>query len=150
MSAGVVKSTTEAKIGGNADIDADGSVMLHAGDDTDIFMLEPAASFSSGGTALAGAVGAAVFIGTTKARIYDGAIVDAQGQTAMQVELDSVTTSSPLLDGIFSGDDEQTRSALSSFNDSFTFDNVKDLFSPKPATPKLVMACRSVLCLTKM
>ncbi len=128
VSAGVVKSTTEAKIGGNADIDADGSVMLHAGDDTDIFMLEPAASFSSGGTALAGAVGAAVFIGTTKARIYDGAIVDAQGQTAMQVELDSVTTSSPLLDGIFSGDDEQTRSALSSFNDSFTFDNVKDLF----------------------
>ncbi|MGC6476026.1 MAG: leukotoxin LktA family filamentous adhesin, partial [Parvibaculales bacterium] len=128
VSAGVVKSTTEAKIGSNANIDADGSVKLHAGDNTDIFMLEPAASFSSGGTALAGAVGAAVFVGTTKARIYDGAVVDAQGQTAMQVALDSVTTSSPLLDGIFSGDDEQTRSALSSFNDSFTFDNVKDLF----------------------
>mgnify|MGYP000291077933 CR=1 FL=1 len=128
VSVGLVKSTTEATIGSAGVIDTDGSVSVHAGDDTDIFMLEPAASFSSGGTALAGAVGAAVFIGTTKARILDNAEVTANGNEAMQVEIDSTYTTSPLLDGIFGGGDNETRDALGDFNDNFTFDNIKDLF----------------------
>ena len=128
ISVGLVKSTTNATIGGSADINTDGSMQLHAGDDTDIFMLEPAASFSSGGMALAGAVGAAVFSGQTRARVLDSAVVTARGNTAMQVETDATQTTSPLLDGIMSGDDSQTRSALGSFNDGFTFDNIKDLF----------------------
>ena len=43
---GLVKSTTTAEIGSTADIYTTGSVQLHAGDDTDIFMMERAASFS--------------------------------------------------------------------------------------------------------
>ena len=128
VSVGLVKSTTEATIGSNAAIATDGSVKLHAGDDTDIFMLEPAASFSSGGTALAGAVGAAVFIGTTKARILSNAAVQANGNESIDVEIDSTYTTSPLLDGIFGGGDNDTRNALGDFNDNFTFDNIKDLF----------------------
>ncbi|EHI49802.1 hemolysin-type calcium-binding region [SAR116 cluster alpha proteobacterium HIMB100] len=125
---GLVKSTTIAEIGTNADIYTSGSVQLHAGDDTDIFMMEPAASFSAGGNSLAGAVGAAVFVGQTKAQVKDGAIVTALGNTAVQVETAETQTSSPLLDGIMGGDDNQTRDTLGSFNDDFTFDNVKDLF----------------------
>ncbi|MGC6512260.1 MAG: leukotoxin LktA family filamentous adhesin [Parvibaculales bacterium] len=128
VSVGLVKSTTNAFIGDDATVYTDGSIKLHAGDDTDIFMLEPAASFSTGGTALAGAVGAAVFIGTTRARVLGGATVQARGNGTVAVDQDSVTTSSPLLEGIMGGDDEQTRSALASFNDDFTFDNIKDLF----------------------
>ena len=128
VSVGLVKSTTNAFIGDDATVYTDGSIKLHAGDDTDIFMLEPAASFSTGGTALAGAVGAAVFIGTTRARVLGGATVQARGNGTVAVDQDSVTTSSPLLEGIMDGDDEQTRSALASFNDDFTFDNIKDLF----------------------
>ncbi|MDC1135924.1 hypothetical protein OAT45_04360 [Alphaproteobacteria bacterium] len=125
---GLIKSTTKAEIGASADITTSGSVKLHAGDDTDIFMMEPAASFSAGGASLAGAVGAAVFMGQTKAQVKDGAAVTALGQTAMQVETETTQTSSPLLDGIMGGDDNQTRDALGSFNDDFTFDNIKDLF----------------------
>ena len=125
---GLVKSTTYADVGSDANITTDGSVKIHAGDDTDIFMLEPAASFSTGGSALAGAVGAAVFIGTTKARILDNATVSADGDETMLVEIDSTYTSSPLLDGIFGGGDNDTRNALGDFNDNFTFDNIKDLF----------------------
>ena len=128
VSIGLIKSTTYADIGSNAVITTDGSVGVHAGDDTDIFMLEPAASFSSGGTALAGAVGAAVFVGTTKARILDNATVTAHGHETMQVEIDSTYTSSPLLSGIFGGGDNETREALGDFNDDFTFENIKDLF----------------------
>ena len=128
VSVGLVKSTTYADIGSNAVISTDGSVGVHAGDDTDIFMLEPAASFSSGGTALAGAVGAAVFVGTTKARILSNATISANGNETMQVEIDSTQTTSPLLDGIFGGGDNDTRNALGDFNDNFTFDNIKDLF----------------------
>ena len=50
---GLIKSTTKAEIGEFANIYTSGSVKLHAGDDTDIFMMEPAASFSAGGVALA-------------------------------------------------------------------------------------------------
>ena len=125
---GLIKSTTKAEIGEYADLYTSGSVKLHAGDDTDIFMMEPAASFSAGGVALAGAVGAAVFLGETKAQVKDGASVTALGQTSMQVEIETTRTSSPLLDGIMGGDDNQTRDSLGSFNDDFTFDNVKDLF----------------------
>ena len=125
---GLVKSTTYADIGSDANITTDGSVKIHAGDDTDIFMLEPAASISLGGSALAGAVGAAVFIGTTKARILDNATISANGNETMLVEVDSTYTSSPLLDGIFGGGDNETRDALGDFNDNFTFDNIKDLF----------------------
>ncbi len=125
---GLIKSTTLAEIGTNADISTSGSVQLHAGDDTDIFMMEPAASFSAGGNSLAGAVGAAVFVGQTKAQVKDGASVTALGNTAVQVETAETQTSSPLLDGIMGGDDNQTRETLGSFNDDFTFDNVKDLF----------------------
>ena len=128
VSFGLIKSETYAELGSNAVITTDGSVGVHAGDDTDIFMLEPAASFSSGGTALAGAVGAAVFLGKTKARILDNASVTAKGQEAMQVEIDSTYTSSPLLAGIFGGGDNETRDALGDFNDNFTFENIKDLF----------------------
>ena len=128
LGVGLIKSTTTAEIGSQADIETSGSVKLHAGDDTDIFMMEPAASFSTGGTSLAGAVGAAVFLGQTKAQIKDGASVTALGQTAMQIETETTQTSSPLLDGIMGGDDNQTRDTLGSFNDDFTFDNVKDLF----------------------
>ena len=128
VSFGLIKSTTFADLGSDAVITTDGSVGIHAGDDTDIFMLEPAASFSSGGTALAGAVGAAVFMGTTKARILDNATITAKGQEVMQVEIDSTYTSSPLLDGIFGGGDNETRDALADFNDNFTFENIKDLF----------------------
>ena len=128
VAVGLVKSMTYADIGSDAVIDTDGSVGVHAGDDTDIFMLEPAASFSAGGSALAGAVGAAVFIGTTKARILDNATITANGNESMLVEIDSTYTSSPLLDGIFGGGDDQTRDALADFNDNFTFDNIKDLF----------------------
>ena len=103
-------------------------MQLHAGDDTDIFMMEPAASFSGGGNALAGAVGAAVFVGQTKAKIRDNASVIALGYSAVQAETDRTVTSSPLLDGIMGGNDQQTRDTLGSFNDNFTFDNVKDLF----------------------
>ena len=46
----------------------------------------------------------------------------------MLVEIDSTYTSSPLLDGIFGGGDNDTRNALGDFNDNFTFDNIKDLF----------------------
>ena len=126
VSFGLIKSTTYADVGSNAVITTDGSVGVHAGDDTDIFMLEPAASFSSGGTALAGAVGAAVFVGTTKARILDNATVTAHGHETMQVEIDSTYTSSPLLSGIFGGGNETE--ALADFNDDFTFENIKDLF----------------------
>ena len=128
VAVGLVKSTTYADIGSDAVIETDGSVGVHAGDDTDIFMLEPAASFSAGGSALAGAVGAAVFIGTTKARILDNATISANGNESMVVEIDSTYTSSPLLDGIFGGGDNETRDALGDFNDNFTFDNIKDLF----------------------
>ena len=128
VSFGLIKSTTYADLGSDAVITTDGSVGIHAGDDTDIFMLEPAASFSSGGTALAGAVGAAVFMGTTKARILDNATITAKGQETMQVEIDSTYTSSPLLAGIFGGGDNETRDALAEFNDDFTFENIKDLF----------------------
>ena len=128
VSFGLIKSTTYADLGSDAVITTDGSVGIHAGDDTDIFMLEPAASFSSGGTALAGAVGAAVFMGTTKARILDNATITAKGQEVMQVEIDSTYTSSPLLAGIFGGGDNETRDALAEFNDDFTFENIKDLF----------------------
>ena len=128
ISVGLIKSTTYADIGSNAVINTEGSVGVHAGDDTDIFMLEPAVSFSSGGTALAGAVGAAVFIGTTKARVLDNAEINAKGNETMQVEVDSVYTSSPLLSGIFGGGDNETREALGDFNDNFTFENIKDLF----------------------
>ena len=54
---GLVKSTTFAEIGSNADIYTGGSVQLHAGDDTDIFMMEPAASFSQAGILLPGRLG---------------------------------------------------------------------------------------------
>ncbi len=128
LGVGLIKSTTMAEIGSQADIETSGSVKLHAGDDTDIFMMEPAASFSAGGASLAGAVGAAVFLGQTKAQIKDGASVTALGQTAMQTEIETTYTSSPLLDGIMDGDDNQTRDTLGSFNDDFSFDNVKDLF----------------------
>ena len=128
VSVGLVKSTTEATIGSLADIDTDGSVKVHAGDDTDIFMLEPAASFSSGGTALAGAVGAAVFVGTTRARVLSNATISAEGNETIAVDTKQTTTSSPLLDGITGGGDNETRDALADFNDNFTFDNVKDLF----------------------
>ena len=134
VSFGLVKTTTAAAINGNANIDTDGSVKLHAGDDTDIFMLEPAASFTSGGTALAGAVGAAVFLGSTKAQIKDGAVVSARGQSTIDVDTTGVTTSSPLLDGISGGGDDETRDALGSFNDNFTFDNIKDLFLTETRT----------------
>ena len=73
-------------------------------------------------------MGAAVFIGTTKARILDNATVTANGQETMQVEIDSTYTTSPLLDGIFGGGDNETRDALGEFNDDFTFENIKDLF----------------------
>ena len=128
VSVGLIKSTTTAQIGSQADIETLGSVQLHAGDDTDIFMLEPAASFSSGGVALAGAVGAAVFVGSTKAQILDNAIVSAKGQETLTIETTSVTTSSPLLENISGGGDNETREALASFNDNFTFDNIKNLF----------------------
>ena len=75
-------------------------------------MMEPAASFSAGGNSLAGAVGAAVFVGQTKAQVKDGAIVTALGNTAVQVETAETQTSSPLLDGIMGGDDNQTRDYL--------------------------------------
>ena len=90
---GLVKSTTTAEIGSTADIYTTGSVQLHAGDDTDIFMMEPAASFSGGGNALAGAVGAAVFVGQTKAKIRDNASVIALGYSAVQAETDRTVTS---------------------------------------------------------
>ena len=128
VSFGLVKTTTDAYIKGNADLTTSGSVKLHAGDDTDIFMLEPAASFSTGGNALAGAVGAAVFLGRTKARIEDGAAVTAYGNSTMSIETVATQTSSPLLEGLSSGGDNDTRDALGDFNDNFTFDNVKDLF----------------------
>ena len=73
-------------------------MQLHAGDDTDIFMMEPAASFSAG-VISAGAVGAAVFVGQTKAKIKDGASVIALGNSAVQAETET-TQISPLLDGI--------------------------------------------------
>ncbi|MGC6517441.1 MAG: hypothetical protein ACON49_05385 [Candidatus Puniceispirillaceae bacterium] len=128
VSVGLVQSKTYAEIGSDAVITTAGSVGVHAGDDTDIFMLEPAASFSSGGTALAGAVGAAVFDGETKARILSNATVTAYGNSTMEVEIDSTQTSSPLLANIFGGGDNETRNALGDFNDNFTFDNIKDLF----------------------
>ena len=124
---GLVKSTTFAEIGSNADIYTGGSVQLHAGDDTDIFMMEPAASFSAGGNSLPGRLGR-LSLSETKAQVKDGASVTALGNTAVQVETAETQTSSPLLDGIMGGDDNQTRDTLGSFNDDFTFDNVKDLF----------------------
>ncbi|MGC6439628.1 MAG: leukotoxin LktA family filamentous adhesin [Candidatus Puniceispirillaceae bacterium] len=128
ISVGLIKSTTFADVGSSADIQTDGSVGVQAIDNTDIFMLEPAVSFSAGGSALAGAVGAAVFLGKTKARVLGNANIEAKGQTAMQVAIDRTDTNSPLLDGIFGGGDNETRNALGDFNDNFTFDNIKDLF----------------------
>ena len=147
---GLVKSTTYADIGSDANITTDGSVKIHAGDDTDIFMLEPAASISLGGSALAGAVGAAVFIGTTKARILDNATISANGNETMLVEVDSTYTSSPLLDGIFGGGDNETRDALGDFNDNFTFDNIKDLFLTETRNTETRRVYLCQLCLTKM
>ena len=134
VSVGLVKSTTEATIGSDAVIDTDGSVQLHAGDDTDIFMLEPAASFSSGGTALAGAVGAAVFVGTTRARVLSNATISARGNETIAVDTKDTVTTSPLLSGITGGGDNETRDALADFNDNFTFDNIKDLFLTETRT----------------
>ena len=134
VSVGLVKSTTEATIGSDAVITTDGSVQVHAGDDTDIFMLEPAASFSSGGTALAGAVGAAVFIGTTRARVLSNATISAKGNETIAVDTRDTVTTSPLLDGITGGGDNETRDALADFNDNFTFDNIKDLFLTETRT----------------
>ena len=125
---GLVKSATYADIGAQAVITTDGSVSLAARDDTDIFMLEPAASFSSGGIGLAGALGAAVFIGETKARVLGGANITAHGRETIEVATSGTQTSSPLLEGIASGDDNATREALGSFNDGFSFDTIKDLF----------------------
>ena len=125
---GLVKSATYADIGAQAVIATDGSVSLAAQDDTDIFMLEPAASFSSGGVGLAGALGAAVFIGETKARVLGGANITAHGREEVEVATKETQTSSPLLEGIASGNDNQTRDALGSFNDGFSFDTIKDLF----------------------
>ena len=134
VSVGLVKSTTEATIGSDATISTDGSVQVHAGDDTDIFMLEPAASFSTGGTALAGAVGAAVFIGTTRARVLSNATISANGNETIAVDTRDTVTTSPLLDGITGGGDNETRDALADFNDNFTFDNIKDLFLTETRT----------------
>ncbi len=150
VSFGLIKSTTYADLAQMQVITTDGSVGIHAGDDTDIFMLEPAASFSSGGTALAGAVGAAVFMGTTKARILDNATITAKGQESMQVEIDSTYTSSPLLDGIFGGGDNETRNALADFNDNFTFENIKDLFLTETRNTETRRGVLSLLSLIKM
>ena len=107
-------------------ITTDGSVGVHAGDDTDIFMLEPAASFSSGGTAWRGPLGRLFLLAPPKHGYWITPRLPPMAMT-MQVEMDS-TYIITIAEWYFGGGDNETREALADFNDDFTFENIKDLF----------------------
>ncbi len=126
VSLGIIKSTVDAIIGGNANINSQGNVQLYAEDNTDFVQLTGSAAIS-GKDAVGGALGVSVFIGQTRAKIEDGAFVTALGNAvAIDVPTGETTYTSQLLNDLSNADVSNIRELFESGLSSKTINEIKD------------------------